>query len=252
MKILACCIGFLALAGAGIGSAALSTSAKAEAPPDMPVSSLLFSHSAKLTKLRPNVTYGASKFPVAVRLRTPDATWSGAQWRTGRLYPALAESRGIADDGGPPYFGWVSVAHAGASPGEPPLGLLTVMTAYARTPSVAATVANLRTRGRGATYGPPSHVTVAGFPGTRLDGEIVGPRRDHIGHVFIPFTPSTTGAHWRPDEYPVYGDVFRIDVLNVHGKTIVVIAENVALPADQFPAFLSKADRILRSLRFPR
>lgn len=252
MKILACCTGLLVIAVAGIGSATLSTSAEAEGPPEIPVSSLLFSHSAKLTKLRSNVTYAATKFPVPVRLRTPDATWSGAQWRTGRLYPALVESRGIADDGGPPYFGWVSVGQAGASPGAPPLGLVTVMTAYARTPSVATTIANLRTRGHGATYGPPSQVKVAGFPGTEFDGEVVGPRRDHIGHVFIPFTPSTTGAHWRPDEYPVYGDVFRIAVLNVHGKTIVVIAENVALPVDQFPAFLLKADRILRSLRFPR
>jgi hypothetical protein len=252
MRFLACCTGLLALAVAGIGAAGLSASTTAEARPDIPVSSLLFSHSAKLTKLRPNVTYGASRFPVTVRLRTPDATWSGAQWRTGRLYPALAESRGIADDGGPPYFGWVSLAHAGASPGEPPLGLVTVMTAYAQTPSVAATVANLRTRGRGATYGPPSRVTVAGFDATQFDGAVVGPRRDHIGHVFVPFTPSTTGAHWRPDEYPVYGDVFRIDVLNVYGKTVVVIAENVALPADRFPAFLSKADLILRALRFQR
>jgi len=41
-------------------------------------------------------------------------------------------------------------------------------------------------------------------------------------------------------------------VLNVRGKTVVIYIENVALPANQFPAFLTKANRILGSLRFPK
>ena len=40
-----------------------------------------------------------------------------------------------------------------------------IMTAYAATPSVAATVSGLRTRGHGATYQPTSAVKVGGFSG---------------------------------------------------------------------------------------
>jgi hypothetical protein len=47
------------------------------------------------------------------------------------------------------------------------------------------------------------------------------------------------------------GEAFRIIVLNVRGKTVVVFIDSVALSADQFPAFLIKADTILKSLRFP-
>ena len=251
MKTWACCTGFVAFFLAGMPSHAASGSTRAGAPIDLAVSSLLFSHSATLTRLRARRTYQATKFPFPIRLTPPDASWSGAQWKTGRLYPAFAERLGIADGGDPPHFGWVAVAHAGSSLTAPPLGLVTIVTANARTPSVAATVRSLRTRGHGATYGPTSRVTIAGFRGTQFDGEIVGPKRDHIGHIFIPFTPSTHGAHYYPDEYPVYGDVFRISVLNVHGKSVVVFAENAALPADQFPAFLTKTNQILASLRFP-
>jgi len=251
MKAWVCCTGVVTFLLAGMGSQAASSSTRADKLTDMPVSSLLFSHSATLTRLRPRATYKATKFPFPIRLTPPDASWSGAQWKTGRLYPAFAESHGIADGGDPPHFGWVAVAHAGSSLTAPPLGLVTIVTAHARTPSLAATVRSLRTRGHGATYGPTSPVTIAGFRGTQFDGEIVGPKRDHIGHIFVPFTPPTAGAHYHPDEYPVYGDVFRITVLNVHGKSVVVYIENAELPADQFPAFLTRTNQILASLRFP-
>lgn len=246
-------IGLLVLAVAGVASLAQARSSTAGAAglQDMPVSSLLFSHSARLTRLGAGTTYQATKFPLQVRLRPPTRGWAGAQWKTGRLYPALAESHGIADGGGPPHFGWLAVAHAGAHLTDPPLGMVTVMTAFARTPSVAATVNMLRTRGHGATYGPSSAVTVAGFAGTQFDGEIVGARPDHIGHLFVPFSPPTHAAHYFSDEYPVYGEVFRIIVLNVHRKAVVVFIENVALPADRFPTFLVQSNQILESLRFP-
>ena len=68
---------------------------------------------------------------------------------------------------------------------------------------------------------------------------------------FIPFSAASHAAKYYPDEYPVYGDAFRVLVLDVRGKTVVVYIENVALPPAQFPAFLTKAEQILRSLRFP-
>ena len=49
----------------------------------------------------------------------------------------------------------------------------------------------------------------------------------------------------------MYGDVFRVIVLDVRGKTVVVFVENAALPEERFPAFLEQATRLLESLRFP-
>lgn len=40
--------------------------------------------------------------------------------------------------------------------------------------------------------------------------------------------------------------------LNVRGKTVMVELNAAGLPADKFPAFLNRAERILNSLRFPR
>jgi hypothetical protein len=37
----------------------------------------------------------------------------------------------------------------------------------------------------------------------------------------------------------------------VRGKTVVVYMDNLGLPADQFPAFLAKADAVLKTLKFP-
>jgi len=48
------------------------------------------------------------------------------------------------------------------------------------------------------------------------------------------------------------GHAFRFIVVNVRGKTIVVaIAQFSWMSADQYAAFLPKAARILKSLRFP-
>ena len=232
----------LLLAGIVVAVCATATAAAAATTtklPDVP-QSYLFTPAGKLTPLRSGVTYQASQFPLAVRLTPPDGSWSGAEWKSGTDY-----FRG----GGPPHFGWVHVGQG--SPTGIPRGLVTIMTAYARTPSVAATVNVLRTRGHGATYQATSPVNLGGFSGIQFDGQIVGAKNsDHTGHFFIPFSPPSHAAKYYPDEYGVYGDVFRVIVLNVHGKTVVVYIENVALPADQFPVFLTKAQQILESLRF--
>jgi hypothetical protein len=46
------------------------------------------------------------------------------------------------------------------------------------------------------------------------------------------------------------GEVFRIIVAAIKGKTVVFLIENNALPADQFPSFLSATQKILNTLRF--
>lgn len=224
------------VAGGGLGSVAVA----GKPPADIP-QSYLFSPAGKSTPLRAGVTYAASQFPIPLRLKPP-AGWSGAQWKQGSAY--------FRAGGGPPFFGWVALGRGSTK--AIPQGGLVIMTAYARTPSVAATVAVLRTRGHGATYEEPSAVKLAGFSGIQFDGKIVGAKnQDHIGHFFIPFSPPSTAARYYPDEYPVYGDAFRVTVLNVRGKTVIIVVENVALPVTQFPAFLVRTDLILKTLKFP-
>ena len=70
------------------------------------------------------------------------------------------------------------------------------MTAYARTPSLAAIVTGLRTRGVGATYEATSPVKLAGFSGTQFDGTVIAAR-----HTFVPFSPRSHGAKYFPDAY---------------------------------------------------
>ncbi len=224
--------------------AAICVAAAAASPPKLPdvPQSYPFTPAGKLTPLRPGVTYRASQFPIALRVTPPGGGWSGAQWKSGDQY-----FRG----GAPPNFGWVHLARGPTT--SFPRGQISIMTAYARTPSVAATVNVLRTRGRGASYGASTPIKLAGLSGIQFDGQIVGAKnRDHNGHFFVPFTPPSHASKYYPDEYPVYGDVFRVIVLNVHGKTVIVYIENVVLPPDQFPAFLTQADQILKSLKFPR
>ena len=231
----------LAVCAASLTHAGAGAAAVAPKVPDLS-QSYLFTPAGALAPIRAGVTYQASAFPLALRLTAPDRGWSGTQWKSGRDY-----FRG----GPPPNYGWVHVGKV-ATPTSVPRGLITIMAAYARTPSVATTVNVLRTRGHGATYTDSIPVTVAGFQGIQFDGQIVGAKNfDHIGHFFIPFSPRSQAAKYYPDEYGVYGDVFRVIVLDVHGKTVVVYIENVALPAEQFPTFLTKANRILDSLRFP-
>ena len=218
----------------------LAASAAGSTPPELK-QSYLFTPAGQLTPLHTGTTYQASLFPTPLRVRVPTPGWSGAQWKSGSDY-----FRG----GGPPNYGWVHFARGSTS--GIPRGLISIMTAYTRTPSVARTVNVLRTRGHGATYEPTSPVTVAGFTGIQFDGRITGAKNvDHTGHFFIPFSVVSHAAKYYPDEYPVYGDVFRVLVLDVLGKTVVVYIENVALPPQQFSAFLTKAEQMLGSLRFP-
>jgi hypothetical protein len=227
-------IGILAALVAGLSSLAASAAATTSKLPELPMSELL-TPAGRLTTLHSGVTYQASQFPLALRVTSPDGSWSGAQWK----------SHSDRYGGGPPFYGWAALGQGSTS--NIPRGLILIMTAYVRTPSVAAMVAGLRTRGAGATYEATSPVKLAGFSGIQFDGQVVGPR-----HTFVPFSPRSHGAKYYPDAYYMnQGEAFRIIVLNVRGKTVVVFTDSVALPTDQFPAFLTRANQILKSLRFP-
>lgn len=228
----------MCLASAAASIVVAISPAATSGPPDI-AHSYLFTPGGKLTPLKAHTTYEGRLFPIALRITPPIAGWSGAQWKSGTVY---------FHGGGPPNFGWV---HLGRGTTGVPQGLITVMTAYARTPSVAATVNVLRIRGRGATYDPTIPIDLAGFSGVQFDGKITGSKNfDHIGHYFIPFSPKSSSAKYYPDEYGVYGDVFRVIVLDVRGKTVIVYIEHPV--ASRFPAFLAQADKILKSLRFPK
>ena len=229
---------------AAIASVAAANAATASKLPELPLSYVVCP-TGKSIPLQAGVTYQASKFPIALRLTPPDGSWSGGQWKTA--------SAGCAASGGgfagyPPYYGWVAFGHgAGASP---PRGSIVISTSYGQTPSAATAVTRLRNGlpRNEVTYKPLTRVRLAGFYGYQFDGQIVGER-----HIFLPFTKPGGAAGGGPDAIELEaGWVFRIIVLNVRGKTVVIYIANVALPPNQFPTFLTKANRILRTLAFPK
>jgi hypothetical protein len=205
-----------------------STAAATGQPSDL---AKLANSDVSARKLTAGATYQASLFPLALRVTAPDGSWLGGQGKT------ITQTRGS--------FGWAEFLQ---SPAGKPLGAISMISSYGPTKSVAATIAQLRTGGSGATYQPTSQVELGGFSGREFDGKVVGKR-----HVFVPFTPLTHTARYHPDAYRFYqGEVFRIIVLGVRGKTVVLLLENAALPAVQFSAFLAAANQILGTLRFPR
>jgi hypothetical protein len=225
--------------GVGIGHSARPL--RASSPPDIH-QSYIFTPPGKFTRLTAQTTYRASQFPIEIRVTPPDGTWWSAQWKSGSNYFA---------GGAPPNFGWVHLAKTTGAM-TPPSGMISIMAAYAHTPSVAATVQVLRTRGHGASYDAVAPTSLAGYSGEQFDGRITGAKNaDHIGHNFIPFSARSHAAKYYPDEYGVYGDVFRVIVLNVRSHTVVIYIDSARLPADQFPTFLDQATAILASLRFP-
>jgi hypothetical protein len=203
----------------------------AAAPPELATSNLN-TPAGEMTALKARTVYQASSFPLGLHLTAPDATWAGSQWTTSSF--------------GKKTFAWVAVGHGGTTPTTAPQGVVTVMTAIGPTPSVSATVARLRQGGSGITFQKTSAARVAGYRGTQFAGNVWG----IFGHSFVPFTPTTHGASpsdsWHTDK----DEAFRFIVLAVKGKTVVLFEESFGLPADQFPAFLTGANRMLASLRF--
>ena len=143
----------------------------------------------------PGGTYTAKLFPVALRVAVP-AGWRGGQGQSRQFKQPSAA------------FGWIELSQGTAAKVQ---GAITIVTAYSRTPSVAAVVAGLRSRGRGAAYGPATPVAVAGFSGSQLDGSVGGQ-----GHVFVPFSPPQHVAAFYADAFAFDpGELFRILALDV-------------------------------------
>ena len=213
---------------AAAAAAACAAAAVAGAPVDLPTSNLN-THAGRLTGLRAGATYEASAFPISLQFTAPEAMWGGAQWTT--------------SSHGHPAFGWVAFGQGPTN--KPPRGVVEIETAYGKTPSVTSILRRLRTAGGGATFGATTRVRLAGVEAWQVDGRVYG----RFGHVFVPFTAKTGGAS-PPDNYKLSpGEAFRLDVLDVRGKRVVMISDSAALPADQFPTFLDSAGRLLRSLR---
>ncbi len=213
-------------------AACAATGTASAAPPNLATSNLN-TPAGKMTALGSGIAYQANAFPIGLRVTPPDGSWAGSQWTT--------TANGKAT------FGWAAVGHGGTSPTTAPRGVITILTAFGPTPKVSTTIARLRAGGSGTTFQEPSPVTVAGYSGTRLDGNVWG----KWGHTFVPFSLKTHGASpsdsWHTDK----GEAFRFIVLDVRGKTVVVFLESFGLSADQFPGFLASAGRLLASLQFP-
>ena len=173
---------------AGFGSLA----AAGATPPDVPVS-YLFSPAGHLTSLRTGVVYQASDFPIPLRVAPPDGSWGGAQWKANQFSPDEIAQKHLTCSTNPkvcapPYYGWVTLGQGFSKVNAPPRSLIIVMSSFSRTPSVAATVANLH-RGNDVDYQPASRVKLGGFGGVAFDGQTAGAK-----HLFIPFTPSSHKA----------------------------------------------------------
>jgi hypothetical protein len=182
--------------------------------------------------LAATVRYEATSFPLAVRVIPPNGEWAGAQWRTGSSH-------------GQRTFGWIAF---GQLPQDHPRGLISIETAFGPTPSVAAILRRLRSAGNVAFTGKPRRVSLAGFPGWELDGRVSG----SSSQIFVPFSAKRDGPT-PPDTHILdRGESFRIVVLDVRGKRVVLFLESVKLGPNEFQAFLSKANRLLdESLAFP-
>jgi hypothetical protein len=221
---------------AALACSVMAVTAAASGTPRELFRNAFLSPAGHVAKLAAGVTYKASDFPLPIHVTSPDGSWGGAQWKSDSSFQHKKST--VA-----PFYGWVTFEQHDTHPAQ---GAITIMTPYGSTPTVAAMVAGLRTRGHGATYEATSPIKLGGYSGVQFDGKVVGKE-----HVFVPFSPKSTVAKWYPDNYGMgQGTVFRIVALSVRGKTVVVYIENAELPADQFPAFLTRADTLLKTLKF--
>ena len=239
--------------GAGLlaatGCATVLLGVAAAAPPDLREYGDIHESIGQVDTrpLQHNVAYQASGFPFPVRIRPPDTRWGGGQYESGA-------------------FRFVQLNHLRT--GTQPLhgvGYVTLESSTGPTPSVASTVARLRTTPH-IDAGPVTPVRIAGFGGRSFDATIVGSDRPSpLGVSFAPFKPNhhcgfctktmqgeTQDAKWAGE-----GQLFRIDVIDVRGKTVVVYIESNFAdqrrypPQKVFPTFLPYAPTLLSNLSVP-
>jgi hypothetical protein len=234
---------------AAVGASALALSALAPASAVLNIRSGGDLHEsvgqANVRDLQRGRIYRASAFPVLMRVRVPDAVWGGIQLRSGR-------------------FRFVQFTHRrrGSFP-TAGAGSITLESAKGRTPSVATTVKRLHST-RLIKTGPVTLVRIAGFSGKSFDATIEGADPNNMGISLAPFTKNLhCGFCDQLGEAEDYkfagkGQLFRIIVLGVRGKTVVIYLESVFAvsrrhPTTQsFPTFLPFAQQMLATLRFSR
>jgi hypothetical protein len=202
--------------------------------------------------LQRGVTYRASAFPLALRLRPPDGRWGGVQVESGR-------------------FRFVQLGHqrTGTVPRHG-VGVITIESAKGATPSVDRTVEQLHGTPK-LEAGPITTARVAGFAGKTFDATITGIDPGHYdpaaqkGISLVPFTTNhhcgyctgTMHGETQDAKYAAKDQLFRIIVIDVRGKTVVIYLESTYhdqpkfLPQQTFPTFLPYARQMLASLRFP-
>jgi len=207
-----------------------SARAASGTPLDLPTSNYN-TRAGTATRLKAGAIYEAGDFPIPLRFTAPDGGWGGTQWTT--------------TSHGKPVFGWAAIAKGSGA--QVPRGMVEIETAFGATPSTPAILARLRSAGGGATFGSTKRITLAGFPGWQIDGNVFG----RFGHVFVPFSTRTGGASPPDSSRLEPGEAFRLVVLDVRGKRVVLMFASAALPAEQFPTFLAEAATLLKSLRFP-
>jgi hypothetical protein len=136
-------------------------------------------------------------------------------------------------------------------------GVITLETAAGQTASVATVVGRLHSTPR-TQAGPISPTRAAGFSGMTFDTTIVGHKPGETGIPFIPFTrnPRPGGDH----KYAGQGDLIRIVVVAVHGKTVVIYLDGACggcvAPPHPKPQYLQEFMRfaapMLATLRFAK
>jgi hypothetical protein len=195
------------------------------------------------------VTYEASKFPLTIRVRPPDALWGGVQLHSGK-------------------FKFVQFHHLKA--GSVPLhgwGYMTLEASTGRTGSVAATIRKLHSTPN-LDVSPIEPVRVSGFSGKSFDATVVGGESGDKGVALTPFTAprrcgwctKTMHGETLDNKFAGIGQLFRIMVIGVRGKTVVIYLESSFdlssngghTPTETFPTFLPYAQKLLSTLTFPR
>lgn len=201
------------------------------------------------TKLSRGVQYEASKFPLAVRVRPADDLWGGVQLHSGKFkFVQLHHLRA----GNVPLHGW---------------GYITLEASTGRTGSVAATIRQLHSTPN-LNVSPIKPVRVAGFSGKRFDATVAGTESGDTGVALTPFTAprrcgfctKTMHGETLDNKFAGKGQLFRIMVIGVRGKTVVIYLESSFdissngshTPTETFPTFLPYAQKLLSTLAFPR
>lgn len=203
--------------------------------------------------LQRGVTYGASTFPLSLSLRPPDDRWQGVQLESGK-------------------FRFVQLGHLRT--GNVPrhgVGVMTIEASTGPTGTVAQTVARLHATPH-IEASSIKAVRVAGLAGQTFDATIVGTDNPPVckqiqctkGVSFAPFAPNhhcgfctnTMKGETQDVKFAGTGQLFRITVIGVRGKTVVIYAESdFALqprfpPAKTYPTFLPYAQQMLAALHF--